>query len=104
MKCKEEEHVIFIPGAGMFLDMENNKNYVRMSYTACRLEDMEEGVRRMGPFLCAQYPRGASKGLNKNRTGISLANPRVWAGLNFILPRRALRAALRLQAPPRRLL
>ena len=61
MKCKEEEHVIFIPGAGMFLDMENNKNYVRMSYTACRLEDMEEGVRRMGLFCARNIPEELQK-------------------------------------------
>lgn len=50
-KCKEEEHVIFIPGAGMFLDMENNTNCIRMSYTACKIDEMEEGLRRMGEFL-----------------------------------------------------
>lgn len=55
-KCKEEEHVIFIPGAGMFLDMENNKNCIRMSYTACKLDEMEEGLRRMGTFLKRNIP------------------------------------------------
>lgn len=55
-RCKEEEKVIFIPGAGMFLDMENNKNCIRMSYTACKLDEMDEGLRRMGDFLKRSMP------------------------------------------------
>lgn len=56
-RCKEEEHVIFIPGAGMFLDMEHNKNCIRMSYTACKLDEMEDGLRRMGDFLKRAIPQ-----------------------------------------------
>jgi DNA-binding transcriptional MocR family regulator len=55
-KCKEEEKVIFIPGAGMFVDMEANANYIRMSYTACKLEEMEEGIKRVGGFLKRNIP------------------------------------------------
>lgn len=56
VKCKEQEHVIFIPGAGMFLDMESNTNYIRMSYTACKIEEMEEGIRRLGKFFKENIP------------------------------------------------
>lgn len=55
-KCKAEKHVIFIPGAGMFLDMDNNTNCIRMSYTACKIDEMEEGLRRMGDFLKCNIP------------------------------------------------
>lgn len=56
-KCKEEEHVIFIPGAGMFLDMNNNKNHIRMSYTACKIDEMEEGLHRLGNFFKRNIPK-----------------------------------------------
>jgi len=55
-RCKEEEHVIFIPGAGMFLDMDNHTNCIRMSYTACKIDEMEEGLRRLGEFLKRNLP------------------------------------------------
>ena len=55
-RCREEEHVLFIPGAGMFLDMEHHTNCIRLSFTACRLDEMEEGLRRLGAFLWRNLP------------------------------------------------
>lgn len=54
-QCLKEENIAFIPGYCFYVNMDQ-KNNIRLSFSACTEEQIADGIKRMGEFLKRHIP------------------------------------------------